>query len=138
MRALLALVRMRRFLSASLGYGRDTSHPASPRTRAAMKTKRRTLALYREDLDCVLVRQLAAQDRVLELHAEAGAAADAAFCRQRAAEHRVAAFQGIASHQIFRGAHRSDRAFLVKLAVLPRAQDQLFPVRLYLVVRPAV
>src|SRR5882762_3466713 len=82
------------------------------------------------------MRELSLENRILELHPEALAAADSTFRRQGAAEHRVTRFQRITTHQILGRAHGRDRSFLIELAVGPGAQHQALPVRPDLVVAP--
>src|SRR5437660_7372231 len=92
----------------------------------------------RQHRNTVLVSQLAAAHRVLELHAEHFRRANAALGGERAAEHDPAGVERIAPEQIFRGAHRGDRAFLVELAIGPGAQDEALPMVFYVVVAPSI
>src|SRR5438132_6772755 len=110
-----------------------------PGPRARLSGKGSRLSPFdRQDRDAVFVRKLALAHRIFELHAEYLARADTTFCGERAAEHRPARLQRMAAHEIFRRAHRGDRAFLVELAVGPRAQHELLPVRLDVVIAPGL
>src|SRR5438034_3756164 len=88
----------------------------------------------RQNRAAVFVRKLALAHRVFELHAEHLTGADAALGGKRAAEHGPSGFQGVPRKQILWRAHRGDWALLVELAIGPRAQHELLPVRLHFVV----
>src|SRR5262245_29867116 len=105
-----------------------------------------SLSLYRQRADFVLVRDAAAEDRIVQLDGETRREADAALYRERAAEHGRARGQrlaraAVASDQILGRKHRRDRALLVQAprAVLDGvgAQRQLVPVWLDFIVAPA-